>query len=589
MVAEPRFARAQSRRRCKAGIVVGLACLGILSGYLPGIQPASAAQGELVRVSVSQNGAQADSSSTGGVVSGDGRYVFFTSKAGNLVPGDTNGRDDIFRFDRLTAQVQPVSVTAAGAFLSANHGLPVVSGDGRYVAFWSEGVFDPADTLRTADVILKDMATGEVERLTLAPDGSNKIGDDRFSANKPLAMSDDARWVVFQSDATNLVAGDTDDGQPDIYVRDRILGTTTLLSTESDGSPGPSSGLDGVVAGTGPEAVVGFRVLAPDRSGQMVIRHMESGAEHLVVGADPQRSRFLAVAAGGGRAIVGTGAGSIPDEYDVTTEGLTPLPDNVDWSSVASAAFSADLRFYVAPSPDSFTFRVVDRETDQFSELPRGIDGAGPDQAILATSVSDDGTAVAFSSAASNLVFGDTNALADSFVVRVAKGTFADDDGNPFEADIEWLAAEGITLGCGIELFCPKAPVTRGQMASFLVRSLDLPASATDAFTDDAASSHQADINALAEAGITTGCGPGVFCPEASVTRQQMASFLTRALDLPVSTTDFFTDDAGSIHEDDINALASRGITLGCAPGLFCPTAEVLREQMAAFLHRGFT
>jgi hypothetical protein len=562
-----------------------------LSGYLPAIQPAAAAaQGELVRVSVSQNGAQADSSSTGGAVSGDGRYVLFTSKAGNLVPGDTNGRDDIFRFDRLTAQVQPVSVTAAGAFLPANHGLPVVSGDGRYVAFWSEGVFDPADPAKSADVLLKDMSTGTIERLTVAPDGSNTNGNDRFSPNRLLGISDDGRWVVFQSDATNLVAGDTDDGQPDIYVRDRAAAATSLLSREDDGSPGSSSGIDVVVAGAGSEAVVGFRVLSPDRSSKrMVIRHLASGAEHVVTTVDVQRSSFLAVAAGGATAIIGNAADSVPNEYAVATQTLTPLPDNVNWGSVGPGAFSTDLRFYVAASPSSFAFRVVDREADQFSEFPRGIDGAGPNLVTLPASISDDGAVVAFSSAASNLVFGDTNALADSFVVRIAKGIFADDDGNPFEADIEWLAAEGITLGCAIELFCPKAPVTRGQMASFLVRSLDLPASATDAFTDDAASSHQADINALAEAGITTGCGPGVFCPEESVTRQQMASFLTRALDLPVSTINFFFDDAGSIHEDDINALASRGITLGCAPGLFCPTAEVLREQMAAFLHRAFS
>jgi hypothetical protein len=583
------FAPAESRRGRKAAIVVGLACLGILSGYLPGIEPALAAQGELVRVSASQSGAQADNFSTGGVVSSDGRYVVFKSKAANLVPGDTNGREDIFRFDRLTGQLQPVSVTAAEAFLFSNHGLPVVSGDGRYVAFWSDGVFDPADQAKTADAFLKDMTTGTIERLTLAPDGSNKIGDDRFSPNKPIGLSDDARWVVFQSVATNLVAGDTDDGQPDIYVRDRLTGTTTLLSTESSGLPGTSSGLDVVVAGAGAEAVVGFRVEASDRSTKRaVIRHLQSGAEHIVTLVDDQRNPFLAVAAGGASAIFGSGSDAVPNEYDVTTQTLTPLPDNVDWNSVAPGAFSTDLRFYVAASPDSFTFRVVDRETDQFSELPRGIDNAGPNQAALPTSVSDDGTAVAFSSAASNLVFGDTNALADSFVVRVAKGTFADDDGNPFEPDIEWLAAQGITLGCAPDLFCPKTPITRAQMASFLVRSLDLPVSINDAFFDDETSLHEADINTLAEAGITEGCGPAMFCPEEPVTRQQMASFLTRALALPMSPTDFFTDDAGSLHEEDINALANDGITLGCAPGLYCPSDEVLREQMAAFLHRGF-
>jgi hypothetical protein len=565
--------------------------MGILTGLLPMIQPAAAAQGELVRASVSTSGAQAAGSSAGGVVSADGRYVVFSSKAANLVSGDTNGRDDIFRFDRTTGQVQAVTVTAAGAFIPANHGHPAVSADGRYVAFWSEGIFDAADPEKTADVFVKDMDTGLVERLTLAPDGSNKVGEDRFSPIKPLGISDDGRWVIFESDATNLVAGDIVDNVPDIFARDRFSATTRLLSTEAGGLPGASSGLDFVIAGGGTNAVVGLRIAAPDKGEQRaVIVNLSTGVQTALEGENVERFPMLGVAAGGGSAILATGSTTVPNEYDVASKTLTPLEDNVDWTSFVPGAFSSDLRYYVASSPNAgFTFRVVDRETNTFAELPRGTDGGDPNLDAAPTTVSDSGLIVAFSSAASNLVFGDTNAVVDIFVVRVAIGTFADDDGNPFEADIEWLASEGITLGCAIDLFCPKAPVTRGQMASFLVRSLDLPASTTDAFTDDAASPHQADINALAEAGITTGCGPGLFCPDDSVTRQQMASFLTRALELPVPTTDFFTDDTGSIHESDINALASRGITLGCAPGLFCPTAEVLREQMAAFLHRAFT
>jgi hypothetical protein len=564
--------------------------MGILTGLLPMIQPAAAAQGELVRASVTTSGAQADSFSAGGVVSADGRYVVFSSKASNLVSGDTNGRDDVFRFDRTTGTIQVVSVTATGAFIPANHGHPVVSSDGRFVAFWSEGIFDATDPEKTADVFLKDMDTGVVERLTVAPDGSNKIGEDRFSPIRPLGISDDGRWVVFVSDATNLVAGDVVDNVPDLFARDRFTATTRLLSTEEGGLPGPSSGLEFVIAGGGADAVVGLRISAPDKVQRTVIANLSTGVQTQLEGETIERFPILGVAAGGGSAIVSTGSTTVPNEYDVASKTLTPLEDNVDWTSFVPGAFSSDLRYYVASSPNAaFTFRVVDREDEEFAELPRGTDGAGPNFDAIPTTVSDDGSIVAFSSAASNLVFGDTNAVVDIFVVRVAVGTFADDDGNPFEADIEWLAAEGITLGCAIDLFCPKAPVTRGQMASFLVRSLDLPAATTDAFTDDAASPHQADINSLAEAGITTGCGPGLFCPDESVTRQQMASFLTRALDLPVSPTDFFTDDTGSIHESDINSLASDGITLGCAPGLFCPTAEVLREQMAAFLHRAFT
>jgi glucose/arabinose dehydrogenase len=165
---------------------------------------------------------------------------------------------------------------------------------------------------------------------------------------------------------------------------------------------------------------------------------------------------------------------------------------------------------------------------------------------------------------------------------------FVDIVGSPFEADINWLVAEGITTGCATNppRYCPSNPVTRAQMASFLVRALDLPAATTDHFSDDETSIHEADINALADAGITTGCGGGRYCPSASVSRAQMASFLVRAFALAPWTGDFFTDDETSIHEADINALAAAGITTGCTATTYCPTQAVTRAQMAAFLRR---
>jgi len=105
-------------------------------------------------------------------------------------------------------------------------------------------------------------------------------------------------------------------------------------------------------------------------------------------------------------------------------------------------------------------------------------------------------------------------------------------------------------------------------------------------FTDVTDSSFLNDINWLYYAGITTGCGSGLYCPLANVSRAQMASFLVRALDLPPTATDFFTDDETSIHEADINSLRVAGITSGCGPLLYCPLGDVTREQMAAFLHR---
>ncbi|MGQ0608847.1 MAG: S-layer homology domain-containing protein, partial [Chloroflexota bacterium] len=164
---------------------------------------------------------------------------------------------------------------------------------------------------------------------------------------------------------------------------------------------------------------------------------------------------------------------------------------------------------------------------------------------------------------------------------------FTDTGSSAFRNEIFWLYNEGITAGCSATTFCPTARVTREQMASFLVRALGLPSTSRDFFTDDETSIHEGDINRLAAAGVTGGCAAGRFCPKANVTREQMASFLARAFKLPNATTDFFTDDETSIHEGDINRLALSGITGGCATGRFCPTAFVTREQMAAFLYRG--
>jgi len=183
------------------------------------------------------------------------------------------------------------------------------------------------------------------------------------------------------------------------------------------------------------------------------------------------------------------------------------------------------------------------------------------------------------------------NTAMSAFLVRVDPyGGFLDVSTSPFRGDIAWIRAEGITGGCSAdqERYCPKANVTREQMASFLSRALALPATTKDFFTDDGTSIHEGTINRLAASGITGGCAPSRYCPTATVTREQMASFLARALRLPSTSRDFFTDDDASPHEGDINRLAASGITGGCAPDRYCPSAAVTREQMAAFLHRAF-
>lgn len=172
-------------------------------------------------------------------------------------------------------------------------------------------------------------------------------------------------------------------------------------------------------------------------------------------------------------------------------------------------------------------------------------------------------------------------------------GRFADDEGNPFLSDIEWAASMGVTIGCNPpfnDWFCPKLAVTRGQMATFLVRALGLPDTGGNPFSDDDGSPHEADINRIAAAGITLGCGNGVYCPDAAVSREQMASFLVRAYGIPASAANPFIDVSGP-HASDVAALFAAGVTGGCStsPALYCPMAQVPREQMAAFLHRSST
>jgi hypothetical protein len=123
-------------------------------------------------------------------------------------------------------------------------------------------------------------------------------------------------------------------------------------------------------------------------------------------------------------------------------------------------------------------------------------------------------------------------------------------------------------------------------MATFLARALGLPAAGTDYFSDDDGNIHESNINRVAQAGITVGCAADRFCPDGLVSRGQMATFLARAFSLSSTTTDFFTDDNSNKHQANINRVAQAGITVGCAAGRYCPDGRVTRGQMAAFLQR---
>ncbi len=176
-------------------------------------------------------------------------------------------------------------------------------------------------------------------------------------------------------------------------------------------------------------------------------------------------------------------------------------------------------------------------------------------------------------------------------------GGFTDIGGSQHASAILAIADAGITKGCNPPLndqFCPTDTITRGQLAAFFTRALDLATPAGNPFTDDDGSVFENDIEALAAAGITRGCNPPAntrFCPNEPVTRGQAAAFFARALGLPPAPGDAFTDDDDSVFEGDIQALAAAGITKGCNPPAntaFCPDAPITREQFATFLFRAF-
>lgn len=171
----------------------------------------------------------------------------------------------------------------------------------------------------------------------------------------------------------------------------------------------------------------------------------------------------------------------------------------------------------------------------------------------------------------------------------LAPGEFRDVNGGTHALAIKAIALQGITKGCTTERYCPHRQITRAQMASLLVRARALPATSTNHFSDISGSPHAAAVNALAAAGITGGCAADRFCPDAPVSRGQMATFLQRTWDLPsprFSLLDRFFDIGESVHRIGINAVADAGISLGCGSGKYCPTTAVSRAEMASFLAR---
>ncbi|MBB4675637.1 TolB family protein [Crossiella cryophila] len=165
-------------------------------------------------------------------ISADGRLVAYLTDAADLVPGDANGLPDVVVTDRRTGRTTGVSTGGDGE----SFGAPSISADGRFVVFRSAATnLVPGDTNGVADVFVRDLRTGGIERVSVAAAGTQ--GDKL--AHHGTAVSADGRFVVFPSAATNLVPGDTN-GSVDMFLKDRATGTVTRANTTATGEQSSS-------------------------------------------------------------------------------------------------------------------------------------------------------------------------------------------------------------------------------------------------------------------------------------------------------------------------------------------------------------
>ncbi|MDO8614532.1 MAG: hypothetical protein Q7T33_02195 [Dehalococcoidia bacterium] len=202
--------------------------------------------GATERVSVASDRTEANAFSGFPAISADGRYVAFQSPATNLVPGDTNGVNDVFVRDRQTGATERVSLDSAGNQANGLSTKPSISADGRYVAFDSTATnLAPGDTNAKYDMFVHDRQTGATDLVSM-----DSVGNQGNAHSLDAAISADSRYVAFESDATNLVPGDTNDYR-DMFVHDRQTGATERVSVDSAGNQGDDDSLDAAISADG--------------------------------------------------------------------------------------------------------------------------------------------------------------------------------------------------------------------------------------------------------------------------------------------------------------------------------------------------
>jgi Tol biopolymer transport system component len=407
------------------------------STYTPGIT---------TRVSVASDGTQGNGWSYGPSISADSRFVAFGSGAWNLVDGDTNGCTDVFVHDWLIGETTRVSVASDGTQGNDWSYGPSISADGRFVAFESSAwnLVD-GDTNDCTDVFVHDRLTGQTTRVSVASDGTQ--GNDRSSGS---SISADGRFMAFESDANNLVDGDTN-GTGDVFIHDWQTGHTTRISVASDGTQGnnwswePSISADGRFVAFGSWA---NNLVDDDTNGcrDVFVHDRQTGQTTRVsVASDgTQGNAWLqspSISADGHFVAFQSDADNLVDSdtngvgdvfiHDRQTGQTTRVSVASDGTQGNRGCFgvtsiSADGRFTVFQSDaenlvdgdtngckDVF---IHDRQTGQTTRISVASDGTQGNDWSYGPSISADGRFVAFESDANNLVDGDTNGIGDVFV-----------------------------------------------------------------------------------------------------------------------------------------------------------------------------
>jgi Tol biopolymer transport system component len=418
-----------------SSIVLGSVMLSLAAGAL---SATPAGTGATARVSVSSGGVQGNRASYPEGISANGRYLALSSEATNLVAGDTNGRADAFVRDLRTGRTTRVSVSSGGrqakpgpdAF--GGSGADGISANGRYVIFHSDASnLVSGDTNHTDDVFVHDRKTGRTTRVSVGSDGRQANGSSGFAT-----ISANGRYVAFSSMASNLVAGDTN-RLSDVFVRDLATGKTRRVSVSSRGRQARCN-LNSCESTEPALSADGRYVAFVSSATNLVPGDTNRLADVFLRDLRTGKTRRVSVSSRGGQ---GTG--------DPTRNGSNAPSISADGRYVAF--HSADSNLVPADTNRTFDIFVNDRVTGQTRRVSIGSGGEQANGENLgALGISPDGHYVAFSSLASNLVAGDVNDITDVFVrdlrtgrtilVSLSSGGEQGDDGSWISGGVQFSA-----------------------------------------------------------------------------------------------------------------------------------------------------